>query len=46
MRFRFSFLVLLLAFAIPSTAQSAQDHAAGVQAAFARAQPFLGHLHA
>ena len=38
MRFRFSFLVLLLAFAIPATAQSAQDHAADVQTAFARAQ--------
>lgn len=38
MRFRLSFLVLLLAFAIPATAQSAQDHAADVQTAFARAQ--------
>jgi aryl-phospho-beta-D-glucosidase BglC (GH1 family) len=38
MRFRFSFLVLLLAFAIPATAQSAQDRAADVQTAFARAQ--------
>src|ERR1039458_9964783 len=38
MRFRFSFLVLLLAVAIPATAQSAQDHAADVQTAFARAQ--------
>ena len=38
MRFRFSFLVLLLAFAIPATARSAQDHAADVQTAFARAQ--------
>ncbi len=38
MRFRFSFLVLALAFAIPATAQSAQDHAADVQTAFARAQ--------
>ncbi len=35
MRFRFSFLVLLLAFAIPATAQ---DRAADVQTAFARAQ--------
>ena len=35
MRLRLSFLVLLLAFAIPATAQ---DHAADVQTAFARAQ--------
>ena len=38
MRFRFSFFILLLAFAIPAAAQSAQDRAADVQTAFARAQ--------
>jgi aryl-phospho-beta-D-glucosidase BglC (GH1 family) len=38
MRIRFSFLALLVAFAIPATAQSAQDHATDVQTAFARAQ--------
>ena len=43
MRFRLSFLAILLAFAIPSTAQNphdraVQDRAADVQTAFARAQ--------
>ena len=43
MRIRLSFLAVLLAFAIPATAQNPQDHsapdrAADVQTAFARAQ--------